>query len=263
MKARFSKFSIFEIAMVAKKLVLYIFLFILISACRKENALDCFKSTGKTVVENRKPGFFRNVELNSKINVRIFQGNECNVEVIGGKNVISNISTRIEGDVLIIEDKNECNFVRGYKRHISINVTLPYAAKVINAGVAKITFAEDFTQDTLVVRATNSGDIDVNGTFKQLRTSSHGNGDITIKGRANSLFIYTNGTNFVHAEDFVVTDYIFVETLTIGDCTINATQLSRLEYNIHRSGNIYYIGQPGSIDDFSAPGVKGKAIQKD
>jgi hypothetical protein len=241
---------------------LFLTLSLLFFSCHKENAFDCFKSTGKNTVEIRKPGFFRNIELNNKINVNIYQGSECLVEVIAGEHIIKKVSTKVIGDVLVIDDNNQCNMVRGYKREITINITLPYLVKATNASVAPIVFDQNFKQDTLIVRVTNSGDVEINGEFNQLRTSTHGNGDITITGKANSFYIYTNGTNFINAQNFLVKDYMFIETLSVGDCNVNATALNRLDYNIHDGGNIYYIGTPKEINDYSTQNHTGQAVQK-
>jgi len=138
---------------------------------------------------------------------------------------------------------------------------VPYIKFILNDGVGTIRISSDFVQDTLLVRAESSGDIYVNGVYNQIRTSSHGNGDIYINGSANSLFVYAFGTNFLKAENLKVTDYVFIETFSIGDCSIDASQLKTLEFNIHKDGNIFYRGEPASISDFSTYTRKGRAIK--
>jgi hypothetical protein len=184
------------------------------------------------------------------------------VEVIAGKNIIRNVSTEVKDGILLIENLNTCNFVRGYKREIKVNVTVPYIRKVTNSGVATIRFANDFSQDTLVVRTQNSGDTHINGMFNEVRISSHGNGDTYLSGTCNRFFVYTFGTNYVKADNFIVSDYMFIETVSIGSCYVNCTNLQRLEYNIHSKGNIYYTGSPTYIVDFSSGDGTGKAIPK-
>lgn len=248
-----------------KQLQAYSFITVIMLAflsCKKENMLDLVKSNGPQTTEVRHPGNFKTIEVFDKVFVNIYNGPEFKVEVLAGKHIIKNVTTRIKDDALIIRNDNTCNFVRGYKHEIVVNVTVPRIDKVTNSGVATVAFAQDFAQDTLAVRAQNSGDIYINGTYNQIRTSSHGNGDIYINGKCNSFFIYTNGTNYVNAENLIVTDYTFVETLSIGHCYINATQLTRFEYNIWSNGNIYYTGTPAYIVDYSNGKGKGRAIQK-
>lgn len=236
-------------------------LFILLS-CKKENAFDCFKSNGAEVSEVRELDMFSSIEVDNKIDVTIFKGSELKVEVVAGKHIISNISTKVAEGNLKIKNNNECNFVRGYKKTIRVNITLPYLALIKNDGVGTVRFADDFEQDTLVVRAESSGDIHVNGTFTQIRTSSHGNGDIYINGRTKSLYVYSKGTNFLYAKGLLVKDYVYIETLSIGDCHIQADSLGQLDYNIQDTGNLYYTGEPGLVQNVSSAPGKGRAIKE-
>ena len=238
---------------------------IILFSCKKENAFDCFKSTGKNISEIRTLEDFRKIEVNDQINVTIYSGSEFKVEVFAGEHIIKNISTTVSNGTLQITNNNKCNFVRGYKREVNVNVTLPYLEHISNLGVGTIKLAEDFKQDTLLARIESSGDIYINGTFNEIRTSTHGDGDFYISGTANSFYIYSNGTNFVRAENFVVKKYTFVETLTLGDCFINGTDLENFAYHIESDGNIYYTGEPGSIvnaGNSNDPG-NGKAIKKE
>ncbi len=134
--------------------------------------------------------------------------------------------------------------------------------RVENHGVGTTLFSEDFAQDTIHVLAENSGDIHLNGTFNQIKTSSHGNGDIYLNGICNTLFVYTYGTNLLKGEGLTVNNYVFVESISIGDCFINAPNGGKLEYNIWRNGNIYYKGNPAEINNFKGDG-KGQLIKQD
>jgi len=265
--ARPAKISIFEAynLMNSRRTYLYSFLILVLFSCKKENAFDCFKSTGKAISVIRDVGNFKKIEVTDKINVTIFKGSDFKVEVVAGENIIKNILTKVSDGVLKIDNINKCNFVRGYKREINVNITVPYIELVSNIGVGTLKFAEDFSQDTLLLRIEDSGDIYVNGTFNEIRTSTHGDGDMYFSGTANSLFVYTNGTNFIRAQNLAVKDYIFIETLSIGDCFINGSGLKKFDYHIESNGNIYYSNQPGEINNVGKAddNFKGRAIKKE
>lgn len=231
-------------------------------SCKKENALDCFKSNGATVTEKRNMPPFNVIKLYNKIDIYINQGPDYTIEVRTGKNIIKNIKTTVSDGVLTIDNSNKCNFVRGYKEKISINITLPYLTRSENRGVGTIRFSNTFTQDTLQVMAENSGDTYVYGTFNEIRTSSHNNGDIYLNGTCKRLFGYVFGTNVLNADSLKITNYVFVESISIGDCFINAPNGGILEYNIWRSGNIYYTGNPAQITNYSDGTGKGRLIKK-
>lgn len=232
------------------------------TTCKKENALDCFKSNGTEITDSRDPGPFKIIKTYDKIDLNITKGTEFKVDVVAGKNIIKNIKTKVIDGVLSIDNNNRCNFVRGYKRKVTVNVTLPYLVRVENHGVGTTTFSEGYAQDTIQLLAENSGDIILHGTFNEVRTSSHGNGDIYLNGSCNRLYVYTYGTNVLKCENFVINSYVFVETISIGDCFINAPNGGKLEYNIWRDGNIYYKGNPAEINNFKGDG-KGSLIKED
>jgi hypothetical protein len=236
---------------------------ILFSSCRKENSFDCFKGNGEEVTQVRIPGEFSSVDIYDKMEVTVSRGSEYNVSVTAGKNIIKNITTSVHNGTLNIRNMNTCNFVRGYKKTIRVHVTLPYLKRITNNSVGPVYFTEGFTQDTLVIRAESSGDIHVKGSFNEIRSSSHGNGDVYLKGTCNSLVVYAYGTNFLFADSLSVKNYMFIHSVTYGDCHVNVSGLNVFEYNILRDGNIYYRGTPGVITDFSEPDVKGKAIRVD
>jgi hypothetical protein len=231
-------------------------------SCKKENAGDCFKANGKQTAEIRYTGKFRVIRVFDKIDVTIKQGTEYKIEIYAGTNLLSNIITVNKNEILSIKNANKCNFVRGYKRGVSIIITAPSIEKVDNEGVGIIKFDDGFVQDTIVVRAENSGDFYVAGKFNQIRTSSHGNGDVYIKGECNSLKVFSYGTNYTRCEDLKIHEEVFVETISIGHCYLNAPEGGVLACNIWRSGNVYYKGNPAIIANYSDGSASGKLIKQ-
>lgn len=232
------------------------------AACKKENAFDCFKSNGDEITITRDVGTFKNIKIFQKIDLRVKQGNEFKLELTAGKNLLSNISTVNNNGIITVKNNNECNFVRGYKKHITVTITVPKIDRVENHGVGTIRFDENFVQDSIFILAENSGDTYLNGTFKRIKTGSHGNGDIYASGSCDSLLIYTFGTNSFKGQNMNVKTYVFIETISIGDVHVNAPNGGMLQCNIWRAGNIYYRGTPAAINDFSDGTAKGKLIKE-
>jgi len=197
-----------------------------------------------------------------KIELEIKQGTEYKVELTAGKNLLDNISSVNNNGVLTLINNNRCNFVRGYKKNILFTITVPKIDTVENRGVGTIRFAEGFKQDTIFLLAENSGDTYLNGTFKLLKTGSHGNGDIYINGTCDNLFVYTYGTNSFRGENLTVNKFIFIETISIGDVRVNAPENGILQCRIWRAGNIYYKGNPAVVEDYSDGSAKGRLIRE-
>jgi hypothetical protein len=232
-----------------------------LTSCQKGKSFDCFKSNGKLVTETRHTEAFDEININDVIEVTIHSGPEYVVEVSAGEHIVKKITSQISNRVLDLENIATCNFVRGYKKTIKVSITTPRLVKISNHSVGKVVFASDFHQDSLFVRAENSGDIYINGDFKLLRTSSHGNGDVYLSGSAQDLLIYTYGTNFIQAENFRVRGYLFIATKTIGDVHFNLDGLGIFQYTILDAGNIYYKGNPAIIENVGDRDSKGQLIK--
>ena len=116
--------------------------------------MDCFKSNGTEITDSRTPGQFKIIKTYDKIDLNITKGSEFKVEVVAGKNVIKNIKTKVADGILTIDNNNKCNFVRGYKRKVTVNVTSPYLVRVENHGVGTTTFSEGLCAgyDTIACR---------------------------------------------------------------------------------------------------------------
>jgi hypothetical protein len=246
-----------------KTVFTYLLLMVVFVSCKKENRADCFKSNGADVTETRYVSDFDSIEVFDKFDVTISKGSEHKVEVTAGKHILGNIKCSVKNRNLRIENNNKCNFVRGYKRKIKVHITTPDLKKLFNDGVGPVTFDEDFEQDTLFIRAENSGDTYVSGTFSVLNTSSHGNGDLYLNGSSSILNMYTKGTNYIRAQNFKARDYLFISTYSIGDVELNLEGLNQLDYYIWDDGNIYYKGAAKVVHNLSDGNAKGKAIKKD
>ncbi len=238
-----------------------LFLALVFCSCNKDSAPDCFKSNGKEASELRPLKGFNTVEVNNNVITYIFQGNEFKVEVIGPKNLLKKVETTLKDSILVISNKNECAFVRGYKRKIQVMITLPSLKLAKNNSVSEMNISPLFKQDTISLRNENSGDIVLSGAYSIIYVSSHGNGDVRLNGDCKQLLIYTNGLNYIYAQNMSVHEYAYVATLSLGDVYINGTYLKQLDYHIHNKGNIYYTGQPliynNTFEDFGT----GKLIK--
>ena len=247
----------------SKRILTYLVFLVFFICCKKENTGDCFKSNGEEITEFRNPGSFSRIDMYDKIEVQVFKGTAFQVEVIAGENIIKNISTRVQNDTLKIENKNKCNFVRGYKRTVKVNITVPYLYSALNNGVGLLTIDKGFVQDSIRVQAESSGNIFLNGTYNFIKAHSNGNGDITLNGSTKELYVYINGTNFFNAQNLSVTDKIYIETLSLGDANLNGENLKKLEYIIFNQGNIYYRGTPDEISGILDKKSEGKLIKLD
>lgn len=240
----------------------YVFFFLVLISCSKEREFTCLSSSGKDITQVRKVAAFKNIQSVSKVSITITQGPIQSISVTAGENIIHKVKTIVKNEELFIEDENKCSFMRGYKRDIKVHITTPYLYQLINESVSNI-YLNDFNLDSLYVKAGNTGDNFISGKFNQIKTSSHGNGDIYLSGETNGLAIYMNGENFIRSYDLKIFDYLFIAQLSLGDCFINVSETDLVNYSIHKSGNIRYRGQLKKAVGTIEPGAKGKFMSDD
>jgi hypothetical protein len=243
-----------------KTIIIFSLTVLLFISCNKPGAPDCFKTTGEITTEVRYPGTFRTILLNSDIDLVLIQGNETKVEIKAGKNLQDKIITTLSNETLEIDNKNQCNMVRGYKKKIEIRITLPHLRRVYSKGVGNIRSEGVFVQDSLELNTQSIGDIDFECDSYELVVNTGSHGDVYLKGKATRFYIYSTLANFVYAENISVKDYVYVRTNNLGDCTVNVDKTVLFEYQIINSGNIYFSGTPGKITDLGDDLASGKAI---
>jgi len=238
---------------------IFIALAMLFFSCDKETAPDCFKRNGEQTTETRYIAPFSTLVLNTDIEVEIIQSPDTKIELIAGKNLIPKIITAVNDKVLEIDNTNNCNFVRGYKKTINLKVYTPYLRTIKNKGVGNIRMVEKFTQDSLQVFLESVGDISVNGEFVELVTNSGSHGDVYVKGNTRRFFVYISGTNYVKAEE-LTSDYVYVNSYGLGDTHLNLSRTSLFQYLIRNDGNIYYKGNPQQLQNIGDSHAQGKLI---
>lgn len=226
----------------------YLFLIILIisiSSCKKENCFDCFKGVGKQISEERKFDDFKIITINDPFTIFLIQDSLNKLELIGGENLISSISSEINNNELIINNHNKCNWARSYKKSkITLNIHLTQLDSLYIIGECDV-----FSKDTLFLNkcridVQTVGSVDLKVKAKELIFWPIGNGDFTISGSTNYYFLGSLGAGNIYSNNLkshfttvtcrsVANNYVYSDNILIID---------ELGY-----GNIYYYGNPDSV----------------
>lgn len=247
------------VCMQSKKPYFFILAIFVFFSCNKETAPDCFKKAGAETTDIRYTHSFSNIILSSDCDVELIQNPETRIEVIGGKNLLPKVLTKVNGNTLEIDNTNGCNFVRGYKKKISIKVYTPRIRTIKNKGVGNIRMISSFIQDSLQVFLESVGDISIKGEFAELVTNSGSHGDVYAEGKANRFFVYITGTNYVKAEGFE-SDYVYVNSYGLGDTYVNLAKTTLFEYYIRNKGSIYYSGTAQQFRNLGDDLAEGKLL---
>ena len=217
-------------------------------SCKKENWCDCVKSTGKTNTIYHDVADFNCIYLKDKMDLYLTQGPNFEVRVEAGANLQNLIKAELDGETLKVVNNNRCNWVRGYKHKISVYITAPYFKYIRHGGLGVIESVGTIVQDEISLRAENSGDFKLDVNMNRVVCSAHGNGDTYLTGTAKRLESDYTGTNYLYANGLEIKDYVYLHSVTIGHTYINAPENGIMDIVIDRSGNVYYKGNPATIN---------------
>lgn len=216
---------------------------ILFNSCKKENWCDCFKGTGKDIEETRILNPFDELLVEDNIEVHVKKGIDYVVKITAGSKVMPLIKTSVENGRLKIYDNNTCDFTRDYKRKVSVLVTVPVLNKITQNGTGNVVMDDEFNCDKLSYYLSNSGNLHINISANIVYGSMHGNGDVYVKGKIKSNFIYASGQGFYYAYG-ANSDEMILTLNTSGIMEVSVNQFLKIDMNERSTGNIYYKGNP-------------------
>ena len=219
--------------------------FILLSFFNSCGKSKCFGSAGKIVKKERELDNFKQIELYGVFNVYLKSGNESKIEIEMGENLISNIETNVENEILTINDNNNCDFVKGYDDK-NLYITVDTLTQLIVYDAAKLYTIDTLkTKDLYVIFKSDIGYCDLTIDCYVMKLSVwFGTGDYHLHGKADYLAVYPLYLSFIYAQD-VESIECRAYNESMGDLYVNSNSL--LIIKILDEGNIYYSGNPSEI----------------
>jgi hypothetical protein len=106
----------------------------LVLGCNKPNSPDCFQVAGVPQIEWRTLSDFDEIEISDNIDVYLEDSDEEKIKVEGPSNLLPEIKTEIENNILKITNDNTCNFVRSYKHKYIVTLYSKNIRRIINRG---------------------------------------------------------------------------------------------------------------------------------
>jgi hypothetical protein len=228
---------------------------LLFSSCTKDGG-NCFESTGKIVTENRQLPYFNSLKMLDNVDVELISGDENMIEVTAGENIINNIyaqvlDVEIKRDSmlkmtkqLVVQNLNQCNWLRSYDKPIKVKIT--YANSMNNIeyrSVGDLICLNSIKSDTFYINIyEGSGKISLD--LQSLHSHLYyffGTADLIVKGRSFVNYLHQASYGPIHASE-LITDFNYLENRGSNDCYVHAYTF--LGATVSSVGNIYYAGNP-------------------
>jgi hypothetical protein len=215
-------------------------LLLLFTGCKKPG---CLGNPGRVITSTRPLSPFTELLLEDNINLVLVQGNEEKMEIEAPENMVPNIISTISGGKLTLQNETDCRWARNPDEKINVRLYFKTLGKIDYEGSGDITNTDTLRLDALQIETT-FGAGSINLTVDNGYTGAYifrESADITLHGKTDVCFTYTNARGQTDMADFVVKKMV-IEYGGLGDTHVNVTD--ELNAIIFFKGNIYYKGSP-------------------
>ena len=222
---------------------------------------------GPTVTQTRELDDFSELYLNDNINLSLMRSDTCYIEITTGANIIDNITTEVKDGILTISNITTLNWARPYD--YTLDATLYYKDILFLNYTASGTLVSENDYNGvledgeyyIIIIDGGSGDIDLNvNDCKRLHIYyKYGTSRLTLHGDNNqTISVNKKSYGIFDARNCAAKKVIINSMSSYSDCFINATE--RLDATINGAGNIYYKGDPDTIQVTYGEFAKGRLL---
>lgn len=226
----------------------YIAILLLLFSCKKVEDRTCWKSQGEINNFERYLDEFNAIETKGSIEIHLVQ-DSLNFAVLKcGTHLEKQIQTRVEAKHLYIENHNRCSFVRPKQETPILELHYIFLDTIHHAASESLKTINCIKTNHLVLKSLdNSSHLDLEVDVKDLifHTSDSWT-DLTVKGKVDQLTFYLKGNSFSDAKKLEIKEATVISK-SAGNIELG-TILNKLKVDIRGSGNIYYSGNPATIE---------------
>lgn len=232
----------------------------LIISCKKSEDRICMKSTGEwdSLVIPLTP--FNSVSLGKNLVFELVQDSTDKVVVLGGRNLLNQVKVSVLQGLLEIRNQNKCNFLRSYKKKITIEIHFTGLSKIVFEGTEKLYSRGKLKFEWLdfLIRD-GAGSVKLDFDAKRVyATISQGWGDFTFSGSTHYANLNVRNNGYCDLIGMNVYDSLTIISNTQGDIKVSANGI-KLNAESLADGDIFYKGNPSAINFKQLSG--GKLIQ--
>lgn len=205
------------------------------------------KGEGPVVSEERSLPNFNAIQ--NRVNAAVFlkQGPQEAVLIEGQANILSNLETEVRSGKLEIAFKENVSQHEGIK----IYITTPEYRELGLSGSGSYRSEHLLRGESLAIRISGSGDVNLQAEYEHLQTSISGSGDVELRGGGQILGVKVSGSGGIHAREYEVEE-ADVRISGSGNCELNVRD--KLAVAVSGSGNVRYKGRPEISSSVSGSG---------
>lgn len=230
-----------------KNLGILICIIIVLASCKKPEDRSCIKGAGDETTITIDLGSFDKMHLGPHLNFNLVQDTVNKVVVTGGKNLVNFVETEIEDGLLTVLNKNKCNFLRSYKKEITVDIHFIDVINITFEGTKPLNCKNTInTTDLAVTLRDGAGKFNLDVNANSLTTLiTHGWCNYNLTGNVNYLKLSVRSNGF-GTSNIAVNDSINVIMSSEENIKLFAGGV-QLRAEISGGGNVGYTGLPSNI----------------
>lgn len=225
-------------------LYLSILLVILTSSSACHNSFnECLSGSGKTKTERMGLYSFRNVCVMDNINLTIENGDEFELEITTGENIIPMLGIEIQNNTLTLSNESTCLVLKDPWTNIDMKLIVPQLDTIFLQSHGSLVSSVPFESESLLISLTDTPakvDLQVGCGFLRIENLS-GTADVKISGNVSRAECYHSAYGKI---DFTG---LYAEFMNLNVQSSNDTYIwGGTEYfyvAIGDIGNVYYYNQ--------------------
>jgi len=196
------------------------------------------EGNGKLETTTRSLPAYQKVELRTSLDVVITEGATAQTRVTVDGNLQPLLTTKVEGDTLVIEAEKNLDESRGAK----VELVMPRFAGVEIRGSGDVRVERSSPSEAVELGIHGSGDLRFRGSARSVKAQVQGSGDLQLAGgKAERLEVTIRGSGDVSARELPVRDAT-VNIQGSGNAELTATG-GELSFDIRGSGDVAWWGE--------------------
>lgn len=209
-------------------------------SCNKEKDFDCFKSTGTIQKEIREVGAFTKINLLGQINLVFVESTEQKIEIEAGKHLLPKIITNVIGDSLVLDNNNYCDWVRSYKKSVTVYIYGNPKMTLYNNGFG--TVKGKVTGEYFKIKSWSNETMDLEFDLQFLWLETFKLGNTNLAGNIKAMQGFRHSTGIVNMKNVTTCPDLTFHDHGQGLSFIKAD--SALTLRMYDSGSIEVYGNP-------------------
>lgn len=224
------------------------------TACDKEDAPNCFQTTGDIIQQEIEVADFEELIVYGRIKLYIEQGAEHKVVVEAGRNLIGKVSATVENGRLSLKNSDNCNLLRDYNT-TKIYVTVPDLTWLQNASNNTIESVGTLNFPVIWLRSLNqekesgvytNGDFKLNLETEYLRVTGDQYSNYFLSGTTDYLNLYiADGDGRFEGADLVAG---VIEIQHRGTNKLFVNPQDELKGEIRSTGDVISVNRPPIVN---------------